>query len=79
MTDSINAISVYYNGFNEHKLVGKLMLNANKPVFGYDSQWIYSGLQLSPITMETLTNNVMKSAYLNALPILAHRIELSVR
>ncbi len=66
MTDSINAISVYYNGFNEHKLVGKLMLNANKPVFGYDIQWLHSGLQLSPVTMAN-SNQLFYGQHANSL------------
>lgn len=48
-------INVYYQGFNERKLVGQLTLDGNdhraRPVFGYDASWISGGYELSPIEM----------------------------
>ncbi len=63
MTNAINAISVYYNGFNENRLVGKLLLNANKPIFSYDSQWLTNPLPLSPINMPCNSNNTNNIFY----------------
>ena len=48
---SIDAIEVYYDGFGEHRLVGYVTLQNNRPVFGYDASWLASGYELSPIEM----------------------------
>lgn len=48
---SIDAIEVYYDGFGEHRLIGYVTLQNNRPVFGYDPSWLASGYELSPIEM----------------------------
>lgn len=48
---NIEKILVYYDGYGEHRLVGTLVLDGSKPVFGYDEAWAMQGLPLSPITM----------------------------
>ena len=47
----IDAIEVYYDGFGEHRLIGYVTLQNNRPVFGYDPSWLASGYELSPIEM----------------------------
>lgn len=47
----IDAIEVYYDGFGEHRLIGYVILQNNRPVFGYDPSWLASGYELSPIEM----------------------------
>lgn len=48
---SIDAIEVYYDGFGEHRLIGYVTLQNNRPVFGYDPSWLALGYELSPIEM----------------------------
>ena len=47
----IDAIEVYYDGFGEHRLIGYVTLQNNRPVFGYDPSWLAFGYELSPIEM----------------------------
>jgi hypothetical protein len=46
---AIDVNEAYYDEFGEHRLIGYVTLQNNRPVFGYDRSWLASGYELSPI------------------------------
>jgi len=51
MYQPISIIDVYYRGFGDKCLIGKLTMDGRRPAFGYDAVWLADGLELSPIEM----------------------------
>ncbi|ERL55213.1 HipA N-terminal domain-containing protein [Psychrobacter aquaticus] len=51
MYQPISVIDVYYRGFGDKRLIGKLTMDGRRPAFGYDAVWLADGLELSPIEM----------------------------
>lgn len=51
MQDNIQSIAVYFDGYGQHRLVGRLLFDGRRPAFGYDATWLADGLPLSPIEM----------------------------
>ncbi len=48
---NIETIVIYYTGGHDKQLVGRLVMDGNRPVFSYDASWVANGLPLSPIEM----------------------------
>lgn len=51
MYQPISIVSIYYQGFGDKRLIGKLTMDGRRPTFGYDAAWLADGLELSPIEM----------------------------
>ncbi len=48
---NIPVVGVYFAGFADYRLVGRVTMAGQRPVFGYDPAWLADGLPLSPIKM----------------------------
>ncbi|MDP8080111.1 type II toxin-antitoxin system HipA family toxin [Phocoenobacter skyensis] len=59
----IQSIAVYFAGYGQYRLVGRLGLDRQRPVFSYDPTWLANGLPLSPIEMPLYTPNSNKLYY----------------
>ena len=51
MHQPISIVNIYYQGFGDKRLIGKLTMDGRRPTFGYDAAWLADGLELSPIEM----------------------------
>ncbi|AAZ18988.1 conserved hypothetical protein [Psychrobacter arcticus 273-4] len=51
MYQPISIVNIYYQGFGDKRLIGKLTMDGRRPTFGYDAAWLADGLELSPIEM----------------------------
>lgn len=43
MYQPISIIDVYYRGFGDKRLIGKLMMDGRRPAFGYDAVCLADG------------------------------------
>ena len=43
MYQPISVIDVYYRGFGDKRLIGKLMMDGRRPAFGYDAVCLADG------------------------------------
>jgi len=55
----ISIVNIYYQGFGDKHLIGKLTMDGRRPTFGYDAAWLADGLELSPIEMPLRSDRIM--------------------